>query len=93
MWSGAQSAFSDFFQVNVDWLKTIKPKKQCWTSVTLKNQSLEMIQQQQPQERYFLVALKVRAIAQVFSSLDDLRKDRSDIPQCIFHYDPPNPAP
>ena len=100
-WSGAQSAYCDYFQVNLEWLKTVPPEKECWTTVTMKtnppNQGKHLKQEQssqQPQQRYFRVALKVRAVAQVFSSLDDLRKDRSaDLPQCVFQYDPPTPAP
>ena len=41
-WSGAQSAYSDYFQVNLDWLHTIMPEKHCWTSVTLKNHAPEI---------------------------------------------------
>lgn len=98
-WSGAQSAYSDYFQVNLEWLKISNPEKQCWTVVTLKNHPSQQQQQKQQQQqqqilqqRYFRVALNVRAIAQIFLSLDDLRKDRSDMPQCIFEYSP-SPAP
>ncbi len=70
-WSGAKTAYIDFFQVDLKWLQTLIPKKQCWTKVTDNN----------GREWYFRVALAVRAIAQVFSATDNATK--GIMPKCI----------
>ncbi len=67
MWSGAKAAYIDFFQVDLEWLQTLIPKKECWTTVTCTN----------GKERYFRLALEIRAIAQVVSATND------SMPKCI----------
>lgn len=71
-WSGAKNAFIDFFQVDLEWLQSLNSEKHCWTTVTEKTGT----------KRYFRVALTVRAIAQVYSSMSDLLKDR-DLQPCV----------